>query len=106
TPGRAPARRGGGACPIGHGAADHATAAGAQYARPRSRAGRAGAGHGRRRGRRLAFAEEAVMNGPVLILAGGTGGHIFPGLSVAAALQARGVAVSWLGAHGGMEIRL
>ena len=45
-------------------------------------------------------------DGPVMILAGGTGGHIFPGLSVAAALQARGVAVSWLGADGGMETRL
>ena len=48
----------------------------------------------------------ARPNGPVMILAGGTGGHIFPGLSVAHALQARGVPVCWLGADGGMETRL
>ena len=39
----------------------------------------------------------------VLIMAGGTGGHIFPGLAVADALRAQGVEVNWLGAAGGME---
>lgn len=47
-----------------------------------------------------------VDAGPIMILAGGTGGHIFPGLAVAQALRMRGVPVVWLGAGGGMETRL
>ena len=41
-----------------------------------------------------------------LIMAGGTGGHIFPGLAVADALRQRGWRVHWLGAPNSMESRL
>ena len=46
------------------------------------------------------------MTRTALVMAGGTGGHIFPGLAVAEALRDRGWAVHWLGAPGGMEQQL
>ncbi|HWT72264.1 MAG TPA: undecaprenyldiphospho-muramoylpentapeptide beta-N-acetylglucosaminyltransferase [Oxalicibacterium sp.] len=39
----------------------------------------------------------------LLIMAAGTGGHIFPGLAIADTMRARGWQVSWLGTTHGME---
>jgi UDP-N-acetylglucosamine--N-acetylmuramyl-(pentapeptide) pyrophosphoryl-undecaprenol N-acetylglucosamine transferase len=46
------------------------------------------------------------MSKAALVMAGGTGGHIFPGLAVAEALRERGWRVHWLGVPGGMEQQL
>ena len=47
------------------------------------------------------------MNRPcALVMAGGTGGHIFPGLAVAQALREKGWRIHWLGTPNSMETRL
>ncbi|MFV3411346.1 undecaprenyldiphospho-muramoylpentapeptide beta-N-acetylglucosaminyltransferase [Pseudomonas nitroreducens] len=43
------------------------------------------------------------MKGNVLIMAGGTGGHVFPALACAREFQARGYSVHWLGTPRGIE---
>lgn len=42
----------------------------------------------------------------ILIMAGGTGGHVFPGLAVAAECREQGVEVHWLGTQKGLEARV
>jgi len=46
------------------------------------------------------------MTRTALVMAGGTGGHIFPGLAVAEELRTRGWRVHWLGAPASMEEQL
>jgi UDP-N-acetylglucosamine--N-acetylmuramyl-(pentapeptide) pyrophosphoryl-undecaprenol N-acetylglucosamine transferase len=43
---------------------------------------------------------------PIVIAAGGTGGHIFPALAVASELRKRSVPVIWVGTRNGLEARL
>lgn len=47
-----------------------------------------------------------MSKGTIMVMAGGTGGHIFPALAVARELQAAGYDIVWLGAEGGMETRI
>lgn len=42
----------------------------------------------------------------VLIMAGGTGGHVFPGIAVASYLRDQGITVHWLGTQQGLEARV
>jgi len=43
------------------------------------------------------------MSKRILIMAGGTGGHIFPAIAIAKELTSRGGSVEWLGTRNGME---
>lgn len=47
-----------------------------------------------------------MSRGRIIIMAGGTGGHVYPGLAVAEALRERGIEVSWLGTRRGLEAQL
>jgi UDP-N-acetylglucosamine--N-acetylmuramyl-(pentapeptide) pyrophosphoryl-undecaprenol N-acetylglucosamine transferase len=47
-----------------------------------------------------------MSDAPVLIMAGGTGGHVFPALAVARALRGRNETVVWLGTRQGLEARI
>ena len=46
------------------------------------------------------------MMSRIMIMAGGTGGHVFPALAVANVLQQRGIDIFWMGTEKGIEARL
>lgn len=46
------------------------------------------------------------MSRSVMIVAGGTGGHVYPGLAVADALGDAGIELHWLGTRRGLEARI
>ena len=43
---------------------------------------------------------------PILVMAGGTGGHVYPALAVARALQEHSQEIVWLGTHRGLEAKV
>ena len=47
-----------------------------------------------------------ALQRPILVMAGGTGGHVFPALAVAENLRQRGENIVWLGTRSGLEARV
>ena len=47
-----------------------------------------------------------ALNRTLMVMAGGTGGHVYPALAVADALRTRGWEVFWLGTRAGLEARV
>jgi UDP-N-acetylglucosamine--N-acetylmuramyl-(pentapeptide) pyrophosphoryl-undecaprenol N-acetylglucosamine transferase len=48
----------------------------------------------------------SVSQQPILLMAGGTGGHVFPALAIAEALRAQNIPVAWIGTEKGLEARI
>ena len=49
---------------------------------------------------------DSTTQRPIMVTAGGTGGHVYPGLAVARALIAQGIPVVWMGTRKGLEARV
>lgn len=48
----------------------------------------------------------SMQNKPILIMAGGTGGHIYPALAIASRLKEKNIPFLWLGTKAGLESKI